>query len=225
MRGLLTAVLILLAGPADAYCKLALALGLDISSSVNAHEYGLQLNGLAYAIETPEVINAILSPEGSHIEAAVYEWSGYEQQDVIIGWTTLDSPAAVRAYASRLRAHRRQYSEFATALGKGVEFGARLLATAPDCGRRVLDVSGDGVNNVGVGPEYFRGLGLYNGIVINGLVILGAFPDPSVYYRKNVMHGPEAFVAIARDFDSFRDVMIGKLLREIGAEMVVGERR
>lgn len=224
MRGLLTALLVLMASPADAYCKLALALGLDISSSVNAHEYGLQLNGLAYAIETPEVINAILSPEGGFIEATVYEWSGYEQQDVIIGWTTLDSPEAVHAFANRLRAHRRQYSEFATALGKGVEFGARLLRTAPECGRRVLDVSGDGVNNVGVGPEYFREIGLFDGIVINGLVILGAFPDPSAYYRRNVMHGPEAFVAIARDFDAYRDAMIGKLLREISAEMVVGER-
>ncbi|MBY8976001.1 DUF1194 domain-containing protein [Rhodobacteraceae bacterium NNCM2] len=225
MKWLLASALLLLAQPAAAECKLALALGLDISSSVNADEYALQLEGLAHALETEEVIGAILAPEGAHIAAAVYEWSGYAQQDVIIGWTTLDSPAAVRAFTGRLRRHVRLHSDFATALGKGVEFGARLLQTAPDCRRRVLDVSGDGVNNIGVGPEYFREQGLYAGIVINGLVIQGASPDPATYYYENVISGPEAFIITARGFDEYRDAMTRKLLREVSAEMVVGDLR
>lgn len=214
-----------LASPAQAqapFCKLALSLALDISSSVNAREYDLQLHGLANALETTEVIEAILAPEGAHIAASVYEWSGYQQQDLIIDWTILDSPEAVSAFANRLRGHKRRYAEFATALGKGVEFGAKLFRSAPQCSRQVLDVSGDGANNDGVGPEYFRKQGLLNGLVINGLVILGATPNPSIYYREHVMQGPESFVALARDFSDYKDVMIGKLLREINTEMVLG---
>ncbi|MEM7668680.1 MAG: DUF1194 domain-containing protein [Pseudomonadota bacterium] len=218
-------VIVLTASPAAAFCKLALALGLDISSSVNSYEYRLQIDGLAHALETDEVIEAILQPDGAHIAAAAYEWSGYQQQDVVIGWTILDTPDAVRAFAGRLRGHERRYAEFATALGKGVEFGANLLREAPPCGRKVLDVSGDGVNNVGVGPEYFRAQGQLEGITINGLVILGAYPNPAIYYRRHVMQGPEAFVALARDFSEYRDVMIGKLLREINVEMILGDGR
>ncbi|MEM7508889.1 MAG: DUF1194 domain-containing protein [Pseudomonadota bacterium] len=227
MRSLLILIVALaaLGSPARAqapFCKLALSLALDISSSVNAREYELQLQGLANALETAEVVEAMLVPEGAYIVASVYEWSGYQQQDLIIDWTVLDSPAAVTAFASRLRAHKRRYAEFATALGKGVEFGAKLFQTAPPCSRQVLDVSGDGANNDGVGPEYFREQGLLNGLVINGLVILGATPNPSIYYREHVMQGPESFVALARDFDDYRDVMVGKLLREINTEMVLG---
>jgi len=211
-----------LPGPAAAFCKLALAFALDISSSVNDAEYRLQLDGLAHALERHEVIEALLTPEGAHIAAIAYEWSGYNQQDLLTPWTRLDSPEAVRAFAGRLRAHQRIYSDFPTAIGKAVEYGARLFETAPDCGRQVIDISGDGENNDGVGPEYFRAQGLLDGITINGLVILGAYPHPGIYYREHVMQGPDAFVALARDFEDYRDVMIGKLLREINAELVVG---
>ncbi|MEM6906834.1 MAG: DUF1194 domain-containing protein [Pseudomonadota bacterium] len=231
MKHLLLALFLTLAalpGPAAAqgqFCKLALALGLDISSSVNAAEYRLQLEGLASALETNEVIEAILLPHGAHIQVTVYEWSGYQQQDIIIGWTKLDSPERIRDFAARLRSHRRLYAEFATALGKGVEFGARLFSSAPPCGRQVLDISGDGANNDGVGPDYFRERGLLDGIVINGLVILGAVPDPALYYRRHVMQGPESFVALARSFEDYKDVMVGKLLREINTEMILGLAR
>lgn len=221
------ALLIFSAGGGNAqagfsHCKLALALGLDISSSVNDREYRLQLEGLAHALEEESVIAAILQPEGAYIAAAVYEWSGYQQQDVIIGWTALDSPAAVQSFARRLRGHTRAYGEFATALGKGVEFGANLLRLAPPCARHVLDISGDGENNDGVGPDYFRARGVLDGITINGLVIQGAFPNPAIYYREHVMQGPESFVALARDFSDYRAVMAGKLMREINTELILG---
>ena len=110
-------------------------------------------------------------------------------------------------------------------MGKALQYGAILLASAPPCARRVIDISGDGVNNDGVGPGYFRDKGLFNGIVINGLAIQGAEPDPAEYYRRNVMHGPGAFIALARDFGDYPSVIIGKLLREVAAEMVLGAAR
>ncbi len=204
-------------------CKLALALALDISSSVNQREYVIQLHGLAHAFRTPEVVRAILAPEGAAIAAAVYEWSGYNQQDVVIPWTLLDSEPAIARFADRLSAHRRPYSDLTTALGKAVEYGAALLARAPACARQVLDVSGDGENNDGVGPDYFRRLGILRDITINGLVVQGATPDPVPYYRDVVIQGPGAFLAQARDFDDYPAVIIGKLLREIDQEMILGD--
>ena len=126
MRILLILLAMLAPAPAQAFCKLALGLGLDISSSVDTNEYRLQLEGLADALQTAEVIDAILQPEGAHIAAAAYEWSGYQQQDVIVSWSVLDSPKAIRRFANRLRAHRRPYWDFPTALGKGIEYGGKL---------------------------------------------------------------------------------------------------
>ncbi len=56
-------------------------------------------------------------------------------------------------------------------------------------------------------------------------MVQGAYPDPAIYYRDHVIQGPDAFVALARDFDDYPPVMIGKLLREIDQEMILGEVR
>ena len=224
MRALLVALALLAPLPAGAACKLALALALDISSSVDQREYRLQIEGLADAIESPEVVEAILMPEGAHIAAMAYEWSGYQQQETIIDWVRLDSAKAIHTFAQRLRAHQRPYWDFATAIGKGIEYGARQFAHAPDCARKVIDVSGDGVNNVGVDPRYFYARGVLEGITVNGLVIRGAEPDPLPYYLSDVRHGPESFIAQAENFDDYLEAMKAKLLREIAAEMVLGRR-
>jgi Ca-activated chloride channel family protein len=208
-----------------AVCKLALVLALDISSSVNEHEYNIQLQGLAQAFRTPEVIAAILTPERAGVAALVYEWSGYNQQDIVIPWTMLDNEAVILDVAATLATHRRPYSDLTTALGKSVEYGARMFGRAPPCARKVIDISGDGENNDGVGPEFYRAQGKLNGITINGLVVEGAVPDPVAYYSDYVIQGPGAFVARARDFDDYPSVMIGKLLREIDQEMILGEVR
>lgn len=224
MRRFALALAALWAAPAEASCKLALALAMDISSSVDADEYRQQVEGLARALTHPAVQEAILQPEGSYIVAAAYTWSGYVQQDLMENWTVLDSPAAITGFAARIAAHPRPYAEYATALGKGVQYGAQLLASAPDCARQVIDVSGDGQNNDGVGPDYFVRTGLLEGITVNGLVIRGATPDPVEYYRTNVKHGPDAFVIVADGFSDYREAMTEKLLREIGADLVIGER-
>lgn len=209
------------AGP----CKLALVLALDISSSVNQREYDIQLQGLAQAFRTPAVIEAILTPVGVGVAAIIYEWSGYNQQDIVIPWTMLDSESAILDVATTLAAHRRPYSDLTTALGKSVEYGAMMFWRAPSCARKVIDISGDGENNDGVGPEFYRAQGKLNGITINGLVVEGAVPDPVAYYQNFVIQGPGAFVARARDFDDYPSVMIGKLLREIDQEMILGDVR
>lgn len=215
----------LAAGPAGAGCKLALALGLDVSSSVNAREYRLQLGGLAAALRTAAVREAILSPPGSAVAAYAFEWSAADHQAAIAGWSLLDSPAAIAAFADRLDAHARTRADGATAIGAALAHAARAFDAAPDCGRRTIDLSGDGETNDGPPPAAIRAAGLLDGITVNGLFVQMGFPDPAIHYREEVIQGPGAFLALARDFRDYPPVIIGKLLEEIGRPTVLGRAR
>ncbi|MEL6426767.1 MAG: DUF1194 domain-containing protein, partial [Pseudomonadota bacterium] len=61
LGGSLMAASLLSAGAAEALpCRLALAMALDISSSVNSSEYDIQLKGLVAALRDPAIREAIL---------------------------------------------------------------------------------------------------------------------------------------------------------------------
>ena len=55
------------------------------------------------------------------------------------------------------------------------------------------------------------------GIAINGLPILALEPDLDRYYYDNVIGGPGAFVIPARDYETFADAVLKKLITEIAA--------
>jgi len=223
------AALFLAAAPAQAQdeaapgCRLALAMALDISSSVNAREYAIQLGGLANALRAPDVQEAMLSQSGE-VWIAVYEWSGWQQQDMILAWSPMRGPADIAAAAARLEGHRRLYQDFSTALGKALRYGAELFRALPvRCERQVIDISGDGVNNDHVTPAEVHASGLMREITVNALVIDGAFPSPVAEYRDNVIAGPGAFLMVARNgFEDYPDLIRGKLLRELQPEMLLG---
>jgi len=79
---------LVLASPAAAQmCRQALALGLDVSGSVDRDEYRLQLDGLAAALGDPDVMDALLYQSDAPVRLAIYEWSDPTQDRIILGWT------------------------------------------------------------------------------------------------------------------------------------------
>ncbi|MGF1444706.1 MAG: DUF1194 domain-containing protein [Pikeienuella sp.] len=216
------AALLLATTPAGAGCRLALVLGLDVSSSVNSREYDIQLQGLARAFRVPEVRAALLTPPGAWVAVTAFEWSGSGHQVTIADWTLLDSPGAIDAFSAQLSRHIRSRNDQPTGIGEALRFAAQRFAAGPACARRTVDLSGDGANNDGPTPNFYRSQGLLEGLTINGLVVQGAADAPEIFYREQVMQGPNAFVALARDFDDYPAVIIGKLLREVTADLIVG---
>ena len=53
------------------------------------------------------------------------------------------------------------------------------------------------------------------GITINGLPILSIEPWLEQHFRDEVIGGPGAFLVSARDFESFGDAIVKKLIAEI----------
>lgn len=207
----------LMAVPASAQaCNLALSLALDVSSSVDETEFRLQSEGLANALRSHEVANAIFSLPGNSIALHVYQWSGSSNQMTVLDWTLVTSRADLEAAAGILAAMPRSATESPTSLGYGLGYGAIALRDAPPCARKTLDVSGDGRNNNGFGPVNAYRHFPFQGITVNGLAIAGSDETITEYYLSEVIRGAGAFVETAAGFQDYERAMRRKLLREIG---------
>lgn len=223
---LCAAVLAATASGAAASCRQALALGLDVSGSVDGSEYRLQMDGLAAALEDREVRAALLARPSAPVNIAVYEWSGQDHQHLLLGWTAIGDADALNTVVARLRATKRHAATPNTALGTAMQTGLSLLAQRPDCWKRTLDVSGDGKHNSGPHPRDVRAAMEDPTLTINALVI-GAddqgsgdirqveISELSSYFNAYVIAGPDAFVETALGFEDYREAMIRKLKREL----------
>ena len=192
----------------------ALVLAIDVSESVSSERYTLQHEGIARAFETPQLIDAIAALPGG-IEALMLEWSDPDKIRVTVDWTRIANAAAAASFAAAVRATERT-SHGLTAIGSAMLAAAAAFEHLPEpAGRRVSDVSGDGMANFGVAPATARDELVKAGITINGLAILSEEPWLEDYYRHNVIGGPAAFVVVAKGFDSFAEAMLRKLVQEV----------
>ena len=210
----------LFASSSEAACRLALLLAIDVSSSVSDDEYKLQQSGLASALLSEDVSHAILDAREGHVALAIYEWSGRYQQSVVVDWTIMDTRQAIAQTATTVLKSNRSYSKYPTAMGYSLGFGARHFAKAPQCDRKVIDVSGDGINNDGFGPTTAYRHFPFEDVTVNGLVIAGSDADVEWFYESEVLLGQFAFLEVAAGFSDFERTMTRKLFREISNLMI-----
>jgi hypothetical protein len=219
VRPLLTplaaAIFLVLCGPAAAReAALALVFAIDVSASVTPDSYVLQHEGIAQAMASRRIARAIAALPGG-IEALVLEWSDPDRIAVTVPWTPITGAADARAFAAAVR-HTRRSSHGLTAIGPALLAAAARFDHMPKpAARRVVDISGDGIANIGVPPERARDRLVAAGIAINGLAILTEEPGLEDYYRRDVIGGPGAFVLAAHTFDDFAAAMRRKLVQEI----------
>ena len=207
----------LAASPAAA-CRLALLLALDVSSSVDADEDKLQRGGLVAALTAPEVQSAFFAND-LPVALAVFEWSGRYNQEVVLDWTLINSPAALVSAAETVAASTRSHNEFPTAMGYALGFGAEMLARAPECLYQTIDIAGDGQINEGFGPQLAYREFAFADVTVNGLVVNAAeFTSETTlieFYRRQVLRGPGAFLEVAQGFEDYERAMRRKLEREL----------
>lgn len=215
------------AAAAQQPCRLALVLGMDISSSVDPLEDALQRGGLARALRSDAVVDAILSQPDRPVALAMFEWSGRLQQDMVLAWTMLTDADTIARASDQIARSRRSYDVFSTAIGHALGYAHALFAQGPACDARVLDLSGDGVNNDGFGPSAAYASLDFSQITVNALAIevqeegtdhgsgAGGASDLTAYFRQVVIYGPGAFVESAQGFEDVERAMQRKLLREL----------
>lgn len=211
---------------ASAGCRQALALGLDVSGSVDLREYRLQLDGVVSALNNPDVVNALLAMPTAPVQIMVYEWSGPEDQAILVPWTELSDRNALDSVSAALATAERRASTPGTALGQAMRLGADYLGERKTCWKRTLDISGDGKSNLGPRPRDVKDAIGAQGITINALVIGADAPasgdvrqadiaELSAYFRAEVITGPDAFVQTALGFEDYAAAMTLKLKKEL----------
>lgn len=208
-------------------------LAIDVSGSVNEVEYAQQVNGLASALNHPEVRNLILLGDGPPVKLAVFEWSSRNHQYVIQPWITLNSVAALDQAILTIGSHQKVRAGLRTALGTAMGFAGTLLDQHPSCWKRTIDVSGDGENNIGPTPADVYRTETFETITVNALVVVDSQTDMGDtinqsaamledYYRRNVIYGPDAFIMIADGYADYARAMQLKLIKEL-SPFVLGE--
>jgi len=195
---------------------LALVLAVDCSSSVDAGDFRLQMDGIAAALRNPPLFEAIAAGSRRRIALTLVQWSSLNSQAVAIAWRVLTSRLELEAIAQETEAVERQWRPGGTGLAAAVDFSVALLEALPiAAGRRVIDVSGDGEDNEGGDAARARDGALALGVTINGLPIVSGSRELEAYYRERVIGGPGSFIMPAANILSFRDAMARKLLREV----------
>ena len=197
---------------------LALVLAVDVSGSVNNERFELQRRGYAEAFASREVMDAIAAGENHAIIVTLVEWSGAGHQRQVIGWTLVEDAASAESFGSAIAEASRAFADW-TSISGAIDYSMMLLANVPvDTVRRVIDISGDGINNNGRSVIAARDDAVDAGVTLNGLPILTEYPDLDIYYQDNVIGGPGAFALAASDFNSFGAAILGKLVREIAGK-------
>jgi hypothetical protein len=208
---------------------LRLVLAVDVSRSINAEEQRLQREGYALAFRNPLVLEAIRRGPFGAIAVTYVEWAG--EQHVTVPWTFIDGPSRARAFAravtdAPIRTARR------TSISEALIFSAGLFEDRTFAGpRRVIDISGDGPNNLGRRVEKARDTVVTKGITINGLPILlrtGSlasffdmknldfyYEDCVIYYEDCVIGGPGAFIVPVTGSSGFAAGILRKIILEI----------
>lgn len=225
---LLLVALPLAAAPARAappVVDVELVLAVDVSWSMDADEQLLQRAGYAAAFRHPAVIAAIAKGDWGRIAVTYVEWAGVGLERTLVPWTIVGDAASAQAFAGALAAApvgrmRR------TSISSALAHAAGLFDNGIDGLKRVIDVSGDGPNNMGGLVTAARDRVLAQGITINGLPIMIKRSNPGgyfnldaldIYYEDCVIGGWGAFMITVNDAARFPEAIRRKLILEIAA--------
>src|SRR5918997_1197813 len=115
----------------------------------------------------PAVAEAIRGGMIGAVAVAYVEWAGVEYQRVVIPWQRVAGAADAQRWSEALAEAPRASLSW-TSISGAIDFSRRVLAEAPfEATRRVIDVSGDGVNNSGGPAEAARDRAVAGGTTHN----------------------------------------------------------
>jgi len=201
--------------------SLELFLSLDNSGSIDPSEYLLQRDGYVAAFQSLAVKEAIIS-KANGVAVALGQWSTSAQVPTpLVGWSLLKKAADADAFATAISGIT-QFEGGATCVACGINAAVAALQSNDYEGPSVIDVSGDGEENVGDTGDVVaaRDAAAGLGIKINGLPI-GGGQSLFNWYQTNVQTA-DGFTLAADSFAVFDKAVNDKIVKEITGDSVPG---
>jgi hypothetical protein len=203
-----------------------LVIAVDVSNSMDPEEQELQREGYVTALTSKEFMMALRSGAHGKVAVTYFEWAGLFDQTILMPWRLIEGPESAEAVAREIaRAPYRRAPR--TSITGALQFARPLFDASGYHGlRQVVDVSGDGVNNMGPPVAQMRDDVVKAGITINGLPIMlrrqagygmwgMAFEHLDIYYEDCVIGGPGSFVIAIRERSQFNEATRNKLVQEV----------
>jgi len=202
-----------------------LVIAVDVSNSMDPEEQALQREGYILGLTSREFLQALRNGAHGRIAITYFEWAGLNDQKIILPWRLIDGPESAEAVTNEIK--RTPYRRAPrTSIFGALQFAKPLFDQSGYGGlRRVIDVSGDGSNNMGPPVTIMRDEVLAAGITINGLPIMlsrgygtgPSIPNLDVYYENCVIGGPGSFVIAIKEREQFKEATRTKLVQEIAS--------
>ena len=203
-----------------------LVIAVDVSNSMDPEEQELQREGYVTALTSKEFMMALRSGAHGKVAVTYFEWAGLFDQTILMPWRLIEGPESAEAVAREIaRAPYRRAPR--TSIYGALQFARPLFDASGYHGlRQVIDVSGDGVNNMGPPVAQMRDDLVKAGVTINGLPIMlrrrggygmwgMAFEHLDIYYEDCVIGGPGSFVISIRERSQFNEATRNKLVQEV----------
>src|SRR5437667_10445376 len=108
---------------------LEVVLAADVSRSFDDGEFELQGKGYAAALTDPRVLAAIRSRSGAAIGVCFIEWSGEEDQQVVVDWTEIRDEEDAGSIAAAILAAPRSFMG-RTSIIADIDFAMARFATS-----------------------------------------------------------------------------------------------
>src|SRR5438477_1640467 len=176
-----------------------LVLAVDASGSVSQDRFELQKQGYASAFRNPKVLAAIRQGNYQSISVSMLQWTGPTLHVVVVPWMTVRDQRSALALSAAIEAAPRRIFGGGTSLSGAIDYSVIMLTAAPTRAQReIVDISGDGSNNIGRLPTQARDEAVKFCILINGLPSFTLFPYTTLFRSQNVIGGPGAFVIAAK---------------------------
>ncbi len=206
----------------SAWTDVNIVTGLDFSGSIEPRDAQVQIDGITMAIRSPQIIAAIKNGNHGRIGFALFVWAS-GNYPILVTWRQIGSAEEAAAVADEVSTglHALMGSDTLVKLGAltdlsgALDYGGEMLDAAPFAtNRRIINIIGNGIDNVGEGARPTRDRLVAEGITING-VALGRDRTFFAYLKRDVIGGPESFALMANDPEMLVEVVARKFMTEI----------
>jgi hypothetical protein len=181
----------------------------DRSNSIDQRELALQRSAYIRLLADPGVISAL-----GDVQVAIVEFD--TRPEIVVDWT--DPANAARLY------RRKSPDGLRGQTGIGGALGTALALLVGKSGRLVVDISGDGKENVDNALlDDMRAAADEQAIEVNGLAIMTPdVPEIDRYYSQRVVNG---FVVSVEEDGDFQSALKRKLFYEVAGASPLSPRR